>query len=89
MASHLKQAASLAEAMRGQCRTIGVQVPLSLDPYEVKSKHSAALATVLRGLGGMSNYGCIKWNSSPPITHWTGYASKYVAATIQPIIDGD
>lgn len=88
MVEQIKLADTLAVAMHRDCRALDRKTPVSIDPYEVKSKHSIALATLLRGLGGMNQYGCLKWNSSPPITDWIGHARKFVATAIQPFAEG-
>lgn len=88
MVADLALVESLADTMRLQLSLTGRRgIPGSL--AEIRSKHSAMLATQLRTLGGPHRYGVLSWHSFPPIADLVAYAQKYVAAAVQPYIEGE
>jgi hypothetical protein len=81
-----------AETMRQHARTLGCGLPISLEAHEVTLAHSRMLASVLRKLAGhasQDSFGALTWNSAEPIDDWGTFARKYIAAALQPLIEGD
>lgn len=89
MVDEFKQADAMADHLRRQIRSLGSLVPTSLDPNETRLKHSTMLATILRTLGRPNRFGCMEWNSVPPIPDWKAHVDKFVAPTVTAYIQGE
>ena len=68
---------------------IGAQLPGCIDIQDVRIRHSAMVATMLRQLGDNYGFGSLRWHSVTAIADWPDHARKFVARVMQPIIQGE